>query len=201
MSDLYLSIVRRRNTCEIIQAVSSAEKFKGSTESLVFYHLYDDDYRPLKRELALEKAVDEEFGAELVTFNGALFVCCVQRNSPAFHAGLQFGDQLLAVNEQDLGSTTVDTAKAILRSLDNVVLSTCDSPLTRTYLLQRQGPKDKWGFTFKDRRITDVKPNTPAAAVELPVGMDNRGDRRLQCAVERQQAAGQADSQPGTGGR
>lgn len=90
----------KRNLTQNFSHPGPASQGEQSGEEANFSHIYEDNYRPVKREITIEKAPNQPFGAEFFVYQHAVFVAFVIRDSPAFRAGLQFGDQVISIAEQ-----------------------------------------------------------------------------------------------------
>ncbi|KNC75913.1 hypothetical protein SARC_11570 [Sphaeroforma arctica JP610] len=99
-----------------------------------------------------------------------MFVAAVKQHTTAYKIGLQFGDQLLSVNDQDVANVYPEVLMQYLQDCSSVSLNLCEQPLSRVFILKRDTSRTPWGFAFKNRCVASFKPDTPAERAELPVG-------------------------------
>eukprot|EP00121_Abeoforma_whisleri_P006153 Awhi_evm1s5588 len=148
----YYGPLRRSNTCQRIQTLmnqsvsssnvgkekqsSTQSLFSISSSSLIIEDINTDDIefgeKPVRREIQVAKLTGRPFGAEFVNINDAVYCAYVSKNSPAYRCGIKFGDQLLAVGDQDISlfpSTEIIVSE--LKKLNVVNISVVDSPLVK----------------------------------------------------------------------
>ncbi|XP_053663292.1 syntenin-1-like [Anopheles marshallii] len=126
------------------------------------------------RELLIRK---DEGGKIGVTgrriHEGKVLICAVTRRSPAYIAGLRYGDEILCLENESLSVLELDCVRDLVRKnlRNSIRLRTKDKPGERYVTIERDVQKG-FGFRFMNGEITFVRKNTVA---------ERRGlERRLQ---------------------
>uniref|UniRef100_A0A1Y9HAR0 PDZ domain-containing protein n=1 Tax=Anopheles farauti TaxID=69004 RepID=A0A1Y9HAR0_9DIPT len=126
------------------------------------------------RELLIRKGEGGRVGLTVRrTEEGNILICSVARRSPAYLAGLRYGDEVLYVEDTNVqGEQLWRVRELVQQNLRNSLkLRTQDKPRERYVTISRDVEKG-FGFRFVDGEITFVRPNTSA---------EQRGlERRLQ---------------------
>eukprot|EP01134_Creolimax_fragrantissima_P008394 CFRG8394T1 len=171
----FVEMVRRRNTCDMLQSYYQSDKVKTrgenneNTEHMI-RDLESQRERNIKREVLMVKDAGLPFGVEVILFQNAMFVAAVQLHTPAYMIGLQFGDQLLSVNDQDVTNVYPEVLMQYLQESTSVSLNVCEQPLSRVFVLKRDTSRTPWGFAFKNRCVASVKDGSPSKRAQIPVG-------------------------------
>uniref|UniRef100_A0A1Y9H2I3 PDZ domain-containing protein n=1 Tax=Anopheles dirus TaxID=7168 RepID=A0A1Y9H2I3_9DIPT len=126
------------------------------------------------RELLIRKSDGGRAGLTVRrTEDGKILVCAVARRSPAYLAGLRYGDEVLCVEDTPVQGEQLPRVRELVQQnvRNSIKLRTRDKPRERYLTIARDVEKG-YGFRFVDGEITFVRPNTSA---------EQRGlERRLQ---------------------
>uniref|UniRef100_A0A1I8JUN7 PDZ domain-containing protein n=1 Tax=Anopheles funestus TaxID=62324 RepID=A0A1I8JUN7_ANOFN len=126
------------------------------------------------RELLIRKGEGGKIGVTGRRLHeGKVFICAVTRRSPAYMAGLRYGDEILCLENESLVGLELDRVRDLVRKnlRNSLKLRTKDKPAERYVTISRDVQKG-FGFRFMNGEITFVRPNTMA---------ERRGlERRLQ---------------------
>uniref|UniRef100_A0A182Y8D0 PDZ domain-containing protein n=1 Tax=Anopheles stephensi TaxID=30069 RepID=A0A182Y8D0_ANOST len=104
---------------------------------------------------------------------GKLLICAVARRSPAYMAGLRYGDEILSLENEPVSGVQLERVRELVRNnqRNSIKLRSKDKPGERYVTIARDVQKG-FGFRFVNGEITFVRPNTVA---------ERRGlERRLQ---------------------
>ncbi|XP_061512683.1 syntenin-1 [Anopheles gambiae] len=116
------------------------------------------------RELLIRKGEDGKIGITVRHIEeGKILICAVLRRSPAYLAGLRYGDEVLSLEDEPLVGQTVDRVRELVRknTRNSIKLRTKDKPGERYVTVVRDEEKG-YGFRFVDGEITFVRSNTSA---------------------------------------
>ncbi|XP_050078533.1 syntenin-1-like [Anopheles maculipalpis] len=127
------------------------------------------------RELLIRKSEGGKIGVtgRRIQQEGKILVCAVTRRSPAYMAGLRYGDEILCFENVPISGVVLDRVRELVRNnvRNSIKLLTKDKPGERYVTIARDVQKG-FGFRFVNGEITFVRPNTMA---------ERRGlERRLQ---------------------
>lgn len=140
----------------------------------------------LVREVTLKKRAGEFFGCEFVRVGQSVFVTLIRRHeaghattimkqqhlsvlTPAFRAGLDFGDELLNVNGVDTSSLPIESIYGVLTEASTVHLAfrAQARQIMHMFLFQ---PGDSVGLVIKENQIVIVKPGSASDLAGLRPG-------------------------------
>uniref|UniRef100_A0A1Y9IVH7 PDZ domain-containing protein n=1 Tax=Anopheles minimus TaxID=112268 RepID=A0A1Y9IVH7_9DIPT len=126
------------------------------------------------RELLIRKGDGGKIGVTGRRIHeGRLLICAVARRSPAYMAGLRYGDEILCLENETLAGMELNLVRDLVRKnlRNSIKLRTKDKPGERYVTIAKDVQKG-FGFRFMNGEITFVRPNTAA---------ERRGlERRLQ---------------------
>ncbi|XP_052897450.1 syntenin-1-like [Anopheles moucheti] len=126
------------------------------------------------RELLVRKGEGGKIGVTGRRIHeGKILICGVTRRSPAYMAGLRYGDEILCLENELLSALELDRVRDLVRKnlRNSIRLRTKDKPDERYVTIARDVQKG-FGFRFMNGEITFVRKNTAA---------ERRGlERRLQ---------------------
>jgi len=116
------------------------------------------------RELVLAKDAAGKLGVVMRAHDKGVFVAFVWRDSPAAHAGLRFGDQVLQVNGQSVAGWSSDKVMDFLKKAEprRISIVVRDRPYERTVTVVKDS-MNHIGFIFKDGEITALVKDSSAA--------------------------------------
>lgn len=116
------------------------------------------------REVVLCKDAKGKCGISFHAVNKGVFVCFVQKNSPAAMAGVRFGDQILTIDGEVVAGYSSDKASKVIKKAksDRITLAVRDRPFERTITMQK-GSANQVGFTFNQGKIKAVIKDSSAA--------------------------------------
>uniref|UniRef100_A0A240PK72 PDZ domain-containing protein n=1 Tax=Anopheles epiroticus TaxID=199890 RepID=A0A240PK72_9DIPT len=115
------------------------------------------------RELLVRKGEDDKIGVTVKRVEGKILICGVVRRSPAYLAGLRYGDELLSLEDEPLLGKELDRVAELIRKnvRNSIKLRTKDRPGDRYVTIGRDVEKG-YGFRFAHGEITFVRANTSA---------------------------------------
>lgn len=159
----------------------------------------------LVREVTLKKEAGEYFGCELVRVGQSVFVTLIRRHeaghatsvmkqrsvlTPAYRAGLDFGDELLNVNGVDTNSLPIENIFEVLTEASTVHLAfrAQARQIMHMFLLQ---PGESVGMLIKENQIVTVKPGSASDLAGLRPG-------QAVVAVNGKSTVGLSDAQQGS---
>ncbi|KFB44229.1 AGAP009630-PA-like protein [Anopheles sinensis] len=128
----------------------------------------------VENELLIRKGVGEKIGITIRRIEeGKLFICAVARRSPAYLAGLRFGDEILYLDGVPSPSGDLRRVRQLLEKnvRNSIRVHTKDRSGERYVTITRDAQRG-YGFRFVNGEITFVRPNTSAQRSGL--------ERRLQ---------------------
>lgn len=101
------------------------------------------------RETVLCKDQKGKCGLSLYAVNKGVFVCFVQKGSPAAIAGVRFGDQILMINGEVVAGYSGDKASKVIKKApgDRITLAMRDRPFERTITMQKDS-SNHVGFSY-----------------------------------------------------
>ncbi|KAI5720010.1 syntenin-2 [Diaphorina citri] len=116
------------------------------------------------RELVLCKDASGLIGLRVCAINEGVFVCLVERGSPASLVGLRFGDQILSINGETVAGYNMKQVHKILKAapVNNIRVVIRDRPLERTVTLHRDS-SGHFGFHFNKGQIVSLVKDSSAA--------------------------------------
>uniref|UniRef100_A0A182LTP2 PDZ domain-containing protein n=1 Tax=Anopheles culicifacies TaxID=139723 RepID=A0A182LTP2_9DIPT len=128
-----------------------------------------------ENELLIRKGEGGKIGVTLRRIHeGRLLICAVTRRSPAYMAGLRYGDEILCLeNEPISGMMELEQVRDLVqKNLRNSIKLRTQDKLGERYVTIARDMEKGFGFRFMNGEITFVRPNTMA---------ERRGlERRLQ---------------------
>lgn len=116
------------------------------------------------REITACKDASGKIGVRVKSINKGIFVCLVQKNSPASLAGLRFGDQILQINGETVAGYSMEKVHDIFKkcSANGITVAIRDRPFERTVTLHKDSA-GHIGFQFRDGEITALVKDSSAA--------------------------------------
>ncbi|XP_046405676.1 syntenin-1-like [Ischnura elegans] len=116
------------------------------------------------REITLCKDANGKVGLRVKAISNGVFVCLVEKGSPAAIVGLRFGDQILSINGDNVAGYSMDQVHSIFRKADvnGIIVVVRDRPFERTVTLHKDSV-GKIGFHFKEGRIIGLVQDSSAA--------------------------------------
>ncbi|XP_035910838.1 syntenin-2-like [Anopheles stephensi] len=127
------------------------------------------------RDLLIRKGEGGKIGVtgRRLQQEGKLLICAVARRSPAYMAGLRYGDEILSLENEPVSGVQLERVRELVRNnqRNSIKLRSKDKPGERYVTIARDVQKG-FGFRFVNGEITFVRPNMVA---------ERRGlERRLQ---------------------
>uniref|UniRef100_A0A3F2YTY9 PDZ domain-containing protein n=1 Tax=Anopheles christyi TaxID=43041 RepID=A0A3F2YTY9_9DIPT len=116
------------------------------------------------RELLIRKGEDGKIGVTVRQIEEEMFfICAVMRRSPAYLAGLRYGDEVQSLEDEPLRGQLLDRVRELVRKnmRNSIKLRTKDKPGERYVTIVRDVEKG-YGFRFVNGEITFVRANTSA---------------------------------------
>lgn len=116
------------------------------------------------RQLLLCKNNEGKIGMRVKDINKGVFVCLVQKDSPAAMAGLRFGDQILEINGTTVAGFSTDKVHSLLKKCppNGINVAVRDRPFERAITLHKDST-GHIGFQFKDGEIMAIVKDSSAA--------------------------------------
>lgn len=116
------------------------------------------------REVVLCKDAKGKCGVSFYAVNKGVFVCFVQKASPAAIAGVRFGDQILTVNGEIVAGYSADKICKIIKKAagDRITFAVRDRPFERTITMQKDSANHV-GFSFNNGEIKAIIKDSSAA--------------------------------------
>ncbi|XP_053673689.1 syntenin-2-like [Anopheles nili] len=116
------------------------------------------------RELLIRKGDGGKIGITIRrVLEGKMIVCAVARRSPAYLAGVRYGDEILCHEDEPLPGIEMERMRKMIEhnSRNCVKLQTKDKSGERYVTITRDVEKG-YGFRFVNGEITVIRPNTSA---------------------------------------
>uniref|UniRef100_A0A182SPN2 PDZ domain-containing protein n=1 Tax=Anopheles maculatus TaxID=74869 RepID=A0A182SPN2_9DIPT len=161
-----------------------------------------DSLRPMELEkfLLIRKGEGGKIGVtgRLIQPARKILICAVTRKSPAYMAGLRYGDEILCLENEPVSGMELDRVRDLVRKnlRNSIKLRTKDKTGERYITIPRDAQKG-FGFRFVNGEITFVRPNTVAERrglerrlqiievnAEVVVGMEDEDIEAIICANE-----------------
>lgn len=116
------------------------------------------------REVVLCKDGKGKCGVSFYAVNKGVFVCFVQKASPAAIAGIRFGDQILTVNDEVVAGYSADKVCKIIKKApgERITFAVRDRPFERTITMQKDS-SNHVGFSFNNGEIKAIIKDSSAA--------------------------------------
>ncbi|XP_071438912.1 syntenin-1-like [Hetaerina americana] len=116
------------------------------------------------REVTICKGANGKVGLRVKAISNGVFVCLVEKGSPAAIVGLRFGDQILSINGENVAGYSMDQVHSMFRKaeVNGIKVIVRDRPFERTVTLHKDSV-GKIGFQFKEGRIIGLVQDSSAA--------------------------------------
>jgi len=116
------------------------------------------------RQVVLCKDAKGKVGIRVKAVNTGVFICLVQKASPAAIAGLRFGDQILQLNGENVAGYSMDKVHKIFREVpvNGIVVAVRDRPFERTVTLHKDS-SGHIGFMYREGKINKIVQDSSAA--------------------------------------
>lgn len=116
------------------------------------------------KEVVVCKDQKGKCGVSFFAVSKGIFVCFVQRGSPAAMAGLRFGDQILTINGEVLAGYSSDKASKLIKKAasERISLAVRERPFERTIVMQKDSGNHV-GFSFNNGEIKAIVKDSSAA--------------------------------------
>lgn len=139
-----------------------------SSNPMCFSMLHTDGIR---ETILVRHDTTTKLGFGLVSIDGCVYISHIEKNSPASHAKIRFGDQIIRINKLEMAGLN---GKQVIKYIKDAKLCTInilirDRPLQKVYELYKD-ENNKLGLGFKNGIITNLETNSSASKNGIPIG-------------------------------